>query len=65
MLRNQNDAKANRIHSIDLFKEADKKAIEHLEQAADEVTVKAGTVVITQGQRHERGLPPARGHRRR
>ncbi|MEZ5378449.1 MAG: cyclic nucleotide-binding domain-containing protein [Acidimicrobiales bacterium] len=55
MLRNQNDAKANRIHSIDLFKEADKKAIEHLEQAADEVTVKAGTVVITQGQRHNEG----------
>ncbi len=55
MLRNQNDAKASRLHSIDLFKDADKKAIEHLEQAADEVAVKAGTVVIKQGQHHNEG----------
>lgn len=54
MLRNQ-DAKANRLHAIDLFKDADKTAIEHLEQAADEAAVKAGTVIITQGNRHNEG----------
>ncbi len=55
MLRNQDDAKAHRLHSIDLFKDADKKAIEHLEQAADEVDVKAGTLIIKQGQHHTEG----------
>lgn len=54
MLRNQ-DAKANRLQGIELFKDADKKALEHLEQAADEVSVKTGTVIITQGQHHNEG----------
>ncbi len=54
MLRNQ-DAKASRLHSIELFKDADKQAIEHLEQVADEVTAKAGSVIIKQGQHHNEG----------
>lgn len=54
MLRNQ-DSKAHRLQTIELFKDADKRALEHLEQAADEVTVKTDTVIITQGQHHNEG----------
>ncbi len=47
------DAKTARIHSIPLFKDADRKALEHLTSAADEVSVGSGTVLIAQGHRHQ------------
>lgn len=49
------DAKAERLHTLPLFKDADSKAIDNLANAADEVTVKAGTVLIEQGHHHHDG----------
>ncbi len=54
MLRS-NDAKAKRLSSIDLFKDADRQAIENLARAADEVAVTAGTVIIKQDTHHTEG----------
>lgn len=49
------DAKIERLKSIPLFSHADKKALEHLASAADEVTVAAGTALITEDHRHNEG----------
>ena len=49
------DAKTQRIHDLPLFKDADKKALQHLTSAVDEIDVRAGSVVITQGHRHQEG----------
>lgn len=46
------DAKKDRLRALDLFKKADNDAIEHLASAADEVSVKAGQVMIQQGRAH-------------
>jgi CRP-like cAMP-binding protein len=44
--------KEARILGLDLFKNADQKAVEHLASAADEVSVKAGHTLIQQGHNH-------------
>ncbi|MFT7598073.1 MAG: CRP/FNR family cyclic AMP-dependent transcriptional regulator [Acidimicrobiales bacterium] len=49
------DPKAARIHGLELFKEADRKALEHLASAADEAKVAAGYRLITQGHHHAEG----------
>lgn len=51
----RHDAKIARLQSIPLFRNADKKALEHLASAADEVTVAAGTALITEDHRHNEG----------
>lgn len=57
----RHDAKIDRLKSIPLFSNADKKALEHLASAADEVTVKAGTALISEGHRHNEGYLIVRG----
>lgn len=47
------DAKEERLRRLALFKGADRQAIDHLASAADEVTVKAGHTLITQGRHHQ------------
>ncbi|MDH3680688.1 MAG: cyclic nucleotide-binding domain-containing protein [Acidimicrobiia bacterium] len=44
--------KEDRLRSLNLFKKADDKAIDHLASAADEVTVPAGKVLIQQDHNH-------------
>lgn len=44
--------KEARLLALDLFKEADHKALRHLAEASDEVTVAAGHVLIEQGHNH-------------
>lgn len=51
----RHDAKIERLRSIPLFRSADKTALEHLASAADEVTVAAGTALITEDHRHNEG----------
>lgn len=51
----RHDAKIERLKNIPLFSRADKKALEHLASAADEVTVAAGTLLISEGHRHNEG----------
>jgi CRP-like cAMP-binding protein len=51
-----NDRKATRIQAISFFRDADKKALEHLESAADEVNVPAGHTLIAQGHMHNEGM---------
>ena len=46
------DAKEKRLQSLSLFKNADRKAIQHLASAADEVTVAAGHKIISEGHLH-------------
>lgn len=46
------DAKEDRLKKLPLFKGADGKAIDFLAQAADEVTVSTGQVLIQQGHRN-------------
>lgn len=55
------DVKITRLKSIELFKDADKKALQHLASAADEIEVKAGTVLITEGHVHHEGYIIAEG----
>lgn len=55
MVSRQRDAKIERLRSIELFKNADKRALEHLASAADEVTVTAGKELISEGHRHNEG----------
>ncbi len=50
------DTKVARIKAISFFRDADRKALEHLESAADEVSVPAGHVLIEQGHNHNEGL---------
>lgn len=50
------DKKVARIQAISFFRNADKKALEHLESAADEVTVPAGHILIEQGHHHNEGM---------
>jgi len=47
------DPKEDRLRKLPLFKGADKVAIDHLSSAADEVTVGAGHVLISQGHHHQ------------
>jgi len=47
-----NDPKIARLRALSAFKSADKHALEHLATAADEVTVDAGHVLISQGHHH-------------
>ncbi len=54
-LKRQDDPKGERLLAIPLFASADKEALQHLESAIDEVEVKAGTVLYTQGHRHFEG----------
>jgi CRP-like cAMP-binding protein len=44
------DQKLNRLHSLDLFGSADRHQLESLARIADEVDVKAGTVITRQGE---------------
>lgn len=46
------DAKVDRLAALPFFKEADRKALEHVASAADEVALHPGKVLITQGQHH-------------
>lgn len=46
------DAKIERLKKIPLFAEADTKGLKHLAEAADEIDVSAGTVIISQGHLH-------------
>ena len=47
-----NDPKIDRLKTLTAFKDAEKRALEHLAAAADEVTVDAGHVLISQGHIH-------------
>jgi CRP-like cAMP-binding protein len=47
------DAKEERLRSMALFKGANDEAIRNLASAADEVTVRAGHVLIRQGHHHQ------------
>lgn len=49
------DAKIDRLAEIPLFADADKTALKHLAQAADEVSLTAGATIITEGHRHNEG----------
>lgn len=49
------DAKVDRIAELPLFKRADRKALEHVAQAADEVEIEAGKVLIREGTFHGDG----------
>lgn len=49
------DAKIERLKSIELFSNADKKALDHLASAADEATLSPGQKLITEGHRHNEG----------
>ncbi len=49
------DPKIDRLKSIEFFKNADKRALEHLASAADELTVAAGTVLLSEGRLHNEG----------
>lgn len=55
MASRQSDAKIDRLRSIELFKNADKKALMHLASAADEVTLSTGTRLLTEGHLHNEG----------
>lgn len=46
------DAKEKRLQGLRLFTKADKKAISHLASVADEVSVKAGHKLISEGRHH-------------
>ena len=46
------DAKEARLRQLPLFKDGDKKAIANLAALADEVSVEAGHVLITEGHQH-------------
>lgn len=46
------DTKIDRLSELPLFKGADRKALEDIAQAADEVHVEAGKVLIKQGSFH-------------
>ena len=46
------DAKEARLRQLPLFKDADKKAISNLASLADEASVEAGQVLITEGHQH-------------
>lgn len=50
------DAKVDRIAGLALFKGADRKAIEHIAEAADEVEIEAGKVLIREGTFHAEGF---------
>jgi CRP/FNR family cyclic AMP-dependent transcriptional regulator len=52
MSSHDQDAKAVRLASLPLFRNANRTAIRHLASATDEVTVEAGRVLINQGHRH-------------
>lgn len=54
-LLHHDDAKIDRLKTIPLFEHADKTALQHLASAADEATVKPGTVLIGQGHLHAEG----------
>jgi len=51
----QRDAKIDRLRSIELFKNADKKALEALASAADEATISPGTTLMSEGHLHNEG----------
>lgn len=46
------DTKVDRLGELPLFRGADRKALEHIAQAADEVRLAAGRVLIRQGTFH-------------
>jgi len=49
------DAKVDRIGSLPLFKNAERKALEHIAEASDEVQIPAGKVLIREGTFHSEG----------
>lgn len=49
------DAKIDRLRSLELFKNADKKALEALASAADEATIAPGTTLMSEGHLHNEG----------
>lgn len=49
------DAKIERLKGIELFANADKKALEHLASAADEAVLSPGQKLISEGHRHNEG----------
>ena len=51
----KDDPKLERLRAITFFEKADKKALEHLAQAADEVDVPVGGELIREGSRHHEG----------
>lgn len=57
----KNDQKMARIHGLPLFRSAGPKALEHIASAAEEVTIKAGQILITQDHLHNEGLIIERG----
>ena len=56
VLRHREDAKITRLRTIELFKHADKKALQHLASAADEITFAPGAELLRQGHRHTDGF---------
>lgn len=55
------DQKIARLQTVDLFEKADRKALEHLASAADEVHVAPGKVLIAEGHHHAEGYVIAEG----
>lgn len=49
------DAKIERLRRLELFKDADKKALEALASAADEATISPGTTLMSEGHLHNEG----------
>ncbi|MEZ5340954.1 MAG: cyclic nucleotide-binding domain-containing protein [Acidimicrobiales bacterium] len=54
-IRHHQDAKIARLKEVELFRDADKKALAHLASAADEVQFAAGATMMSQGHRHSEG----------
>lgn len=52
----KDDPKAARIQALKLFATADRKALETIASATEEVSVAAGRVLITQGHMHNEAL---------
>lgn len=55
MASRQQDAKIERLKNIEFFRDADKRALEHLASAADEATIAAGTALLREGRLHNEG----------
>jgi len=60
-LINRTDPKAERIHSLPFFKQADRQAVNHLASAADEVDVSAGQTLIIEGRHHHEAYVVEKG----
>lgn len=52
VFRSNDDPKIDRLSTVQLFRHADRSALRHLASAVDEVSIDAGTTLISQGHHH-------------